>query len=117
MNKTMSLKGFIVILGFMAVVYLVAHSVLGRGVDEKAAREKELRVELTRLEERNKELSAELNVVGTQEYIMSSAVRDYAYVKRNAIRFEYTNPEAIYAFTEEEMAVYLDEINDGGESQ
>ena len=42
---------------------------------------------------------------------MTSAVRDYAYVQKDAIRFEYTNPEALYAYTEEELQILMDEMN------
>ena len=112
MNRTMHLKGFALILGIMLVAFLVLHSTLRSAVDEKTEKEKELRVQLTRLEEENKDLNAQLNVVGTEEYIMSSAVKDYAYVRKNAIRFEYTNPEALYAYSEEELQILLDELND-----
>ena len=112
MNRTMHLKGFALILGIMLIAFLVLHSTLRSAVDEKTEKEKELRVQLTRLEEENKDLNAQLNVVGTDEYIMSSAVRDYAYVRKNAIRFEYTNPEALYAYSEEELQILLDELND-----
>ena len=43
---------------------------------------------------------------------MSSAVKDYAYVRHDAIRFEFTNPEALYAYTEEELQILMDEMND-----
>ena len=112
MNRTMHLKGFALILGIMLVAFLVLHSTLRSAVDEKTEKEKELRVQLTRLEEENKDLNAQLNVVGTDEYIMSSAVRDYSYVKKDAIRFEFTNPEALYAYSEEELQILMDEMND-----
>jgi hypothetical protein len=31
-------------------------------------------------------------------------------VNRNDIRFEYTNPEALYAYTEGEIAILMDEL-------
>ena len=43
---------------------------------------------------------------------MSSAVKDYSYVKKDAIRFEYTNPEALYAYSEDELQILMDEMND-----
>ena len=66
----------------------------------------------TKLEEEFKRLNRELNVVGTDEYIMSSAVKDYAYVKKDAIRFEFTNPEVLYAYSETELQILMDEMND-----
>ena len=112
MYRTMPLKGFVLILGLMLVIFLIVHSVLKSDVDERSGKEQELRVRLTRLEEENKDLTTQLNMVGTDEYIMSSAVKNYSYVKRDAIRFEYTNPEAIHAYSEQELQILLDEMND-----
>ena len=112
MYRSMNLKGFLLILAVMLVIFLIIHSVLRGNLNEKAEEEKILRVKKTRLEEEYKSLNKQLNVVGTEEYIMSSAVRDYSYVKRDAIRFEFTNPEALYAYSEEELQILMDEMND-----
>ena len=112
MYKSMNLKGFLVILGVMLAVFLILHSMLRGTVNEKAEEEKLLRVQKTKLEEEFKRLNKELNVVGTDEYIMSSAVKDYSYVKKDAIRFEFTNPEVLYAYSEEELQILMDEMND-----
>ena len=114
MQRTVSLKGFVLILALILVVFIILHGVLHSGVDERAEKEKELRVRLTRLEEENKDLTTQLNVVDTDEYIRSSAVRDYSYVQKDAIRFEYTNPDAIYGYSQEELAILMDEISEGG---
>ena len=112
MYRTMNLKGFLLILGIMLLIFLVLHSVLRGTVNEKAEEEKLLRVKKTKLEEEFKSLNRELNVIGTDEYIMSSAVKDYSYVKNDAIRFEFTNPEVLYAYSEEELQILMDEMND-----
>ena len=112
MYKSMNLKGFLVILGVMLAVFLILHSMLRGTVNEKAEDEKLLRVQKTKLEEEFKRLNRELNVVGTDEYIMSSAVKDYSYVKKDAIRFEFTNPEVLYAYSESELQILMDEMND-----
>lgn len=112
MNRTMNLKGFMLILGVMLIVFLVFHSAMQGKVNEKTEEEKALRVKLTRLEEENKDLNARISSVGTQEYILTSAVRDYSYVRKNAIRFEFSNPEALYAYSEPEMQILMDEMND-----
>ena len=83
-------------------------------MDERAEKEKELKVRLTRLEEENKDLTTQLNVVDTDDYIRSSAVRNYSFVQKDAIRFEFTNPDAIYGYSEEELAILMDEISEGG---
>ncbi len=112
MYKSMNLKGFLLILGVMLLVFIVVHSVLKGTLNEKAEEERLLQVKKTKLEEEFKSLNKQLNVVGTAEYIMSSAVRDYSYVKRDAIRFEFTNPEVLYAYSEEELQILMDEMND-----
>lgn len=112
MNRTMTFKGFILILAAVLVFFLILHSILKGNVDEQSRKQQELRVQLTRLEEENKELLSRLNLAGTDEYIMSNAVKKYSYVKRDAIRFEYTNPEAIYAYSEKELQILMDEMND-----
>jgi len=114
MQRTMSFKGFVIILAIGLAVFLILHAALTSGADEQAAKERELRVRLTQLEEENKNLTTQLNVVGTEDYIRSSAVRDYAYVQKDAIRFEFTNPEAIYGYSQEELAILMDEISEGG---
>ena len=114
MRRSVSLKGFVLLLVLILAVFFLLHSLLRSGTEERSGKEKELKVRLTRLEEENKDLTTQLNVVDTEEYIRSSAVRDYAYVQRDAIRFEFTNPEAIYGYSQEELEILMDEISEGG---
>ena len=111
MNRTMTFKGFLLILMIVLTVFFVLHTMLKNSADEQRQKQQELRVQLTRLEEENKELLNRLNLAGTDEYIMANAVRKYSYVKKDAIRFEYTNPEAIYAYTDQEMQILMDEMS------
>ena len=112
MYRSMNLKGFLLILGIMLAIFLILHSLLKGTINEKAEQEKLLRVQKTKLEEEFKSLNRQLNVVGTDEYILSSAVKDYSYVRRDAIRFEFTNPEVLYAYSEDELKILMDEMND-----
>ena len=91
MYRSMNLKGFLLILGIMLLVFLILHASLKGTVNEKAEQEKLLRVQKTKLEEKYKDLMNQMNVVGTDEYIMSSAVKDYSYVRKDSIRFEFTS--------------------------
>ena len=112
MYRSMNLKGFLLILGIMLLIFLVLHSSLKGTANQKSEEEKLLRVKKARLEEEFKDLNRQLNVVGTEEYIMSSAVKNYSYVKKDAIRFEITNPSVLYAYTDEELQILMDEMND-----
>ncbi len=106
----MNLKGFILLLGVALTVFLVLHLMLRSSLDEKAEKERELQVALTTLEERNKALMGQLDRVGTSDFIVSSAIRDYSFMNRNDIRFEYDHPEALQAYSESEFAILMDEI-------
>ena len=105
----MTFKGFLLILGVIAGIFLILHSVLKSNLDEQNRKQKELQVQMTRLEEENKDLQAKLNMAGTDEYIMANAVKKYSYVKKDAIRFEFTNPEALSAYTDQELQILIDE--------
>ena len=112
MYRSMNLKGFLLILGIMLLLFLILHSMLRGVVNERTEEEKLLQVKKLKLEEEYKNLNRQLSVVGTEEYIMSSAVKDYFYVKSDAIRFEFTNPEVLYAYSEEELQTLMNEMND-----
>ena len=93
MRKTMTIRGFILILTLVLAVFLTLHL-------------------LMRLEDENRELTDQLSIVGTEDYIVSSARENYSYVSRDDIRFEFTNPEALYTYTEEELRTLVDEMAD-----
>lgn len=112
MQKVMNRKGFLLILGIMGVLFLTFYLILNSQLNQRRDRENALRVSLTRLEETNKELNNRLNLVGTEDYIVSSARTDYAYMNKNDLRFEFENPEALYAYTEEELKILMDEMAD-----
>ena len=112
MRRVMNLKGFLVILAAMLAVFLILHPILRGRYHEKAERETALRATLTQLEDENRELTNQLNIVGTKDYIVSSAMENYAYMNKDDIRFEFTNPEALYAYTEEEIRILMDEMVD-----
>jgi len=111
-RRTMNWKGFLMILAVMVIVsgtlLLILNNQLRSREEEAAGR----RAALSRLEEENRDLKAHLELIGTEDYIVSSAMTNYAYMNKNDLRFEFTNPEALYAYTEEEMRIMLDEMAD-----
>ncbi len=110
MDKVMNKKGFLLILGIMLVAFLTFYLILNNQLNQKREQENAMRVSLTRLEEANTELKNQLSLVGTEDYIVSSAMTNYAYMNKNDLRFEFSNPEALYAYTEEELKILMDEI-------
>ncbi len=112
MEKVMNRNGFLMIVGVMLAVFLVFYLMLNGQLNQKREQENARRVSLTRLEETNTELKNQLSLVGTDDYIVTSAMTEYAYMNKNDLRFEFTNPEALYAYTEEELKILMDEIAD-----
>ena len=110
MQKTMNLRRFAWIAGSLAAAFLIAFLLLHHQLAESRQQENELRVSLTRLEEENKQMNAQLGQVGTEEFIVTSAMTNYAFMNKNDIRFQFTNPEALYAYTDEEMQIWLEEM-------
>ena len=112
MHKTMNLKGFLLIVLAMCVVFLALYLVLRSRLDAQREEENARRVTAARLEEENRDMTTQLNLLGTEDYIVSSAMANYSYMNKNDLRFEFTNPDALYAYTEEEMKILMDEISD-----
>ena len=112
MQRTMTVKGFIVILSLILAVFLTFHLLMKGDLSRKAEQEEELAQALAKLQEEEKDLKNQLNIVGTEDYIVSSAMENYSYVKKDDIRFEFSNPEALYTYSEEELRILVDEMAD-----
>ena len=112
MRKTMTIRGFIVIMALVLGAFLTLHLIMRGDLGRKAEQENERRQALAKLQEEEKDLKNQLNIVGTEEFIVSSARENYSFVSRDDIRFEFTNPEALYAYTEEELRILVDEMAD-----
>ena len=111
MHRTMTVKGFLVILSVILAVFLCLHLIM-RGDLSRKAEEEALQLALAELQEEEKDLKNQLNLVGTDSYIISSARENYAFLKEGEIRFEFSNPEALYSYSEEELRILVDEVAD-----
>ena len=96
----------------MLVVFLVLFLILNARLNENRGEINNRRVTLTRLEDENKQMRTQLEQIGTENYIVSSAMNNYSFMNRNDLRFRFTNAEALYAYTEEEMKILMDEMAD-----
>ncbi len=112
MQKTMTVKGFAVILALVLAVFMTLHLMMKGDLSRKAEQENALKLALTKLQEEEKDLKNQLSIVGTEDYIVSSARENFSYISRDDIRFEYSNPEALYTYTEEELKILVDEMAD-----
>lgn len=108
----MNFRKFGWIVGSMLAVFGLLFWFLSGRLGAKQQEENALRVTLTRMEDENKEMEAEMKLVDTEEYIVSSAVTQYAFMNRNDLRFRVTNSEALYAYTEGELKILMDEMAD-----
>ena len=112
MHRTMTVKGFLIILSLILAVFLLLHLLMKGDLSRKAEQEESLRQALSELQETEKDLQNQLSIVGTEDYIVSSAIGNYSYVKKDNIRFVFSNPEALYTYTEEELKILVDEMAD-----
>jgi cell division protein FtsB len=106
----MNMKGFLLLLAAILLVFLALHLILRGSLNSRQAKEAELRASLAKLEEENRDMNNQLSVVGTKDYIVSSAMENFGYISRNDIRFSFSNPEALYAYSEEEIQILMDEM-------
>ena len=112
MQRTMTIRGFIVILALILAVFLCLHLIMRGDLSRKAEQEAALRQALSELQSEEKDLRNQLEIVGTEDYIVSSARENYSYLNKDDIRFEFTNPEALYTYTEQELRILVDEVAD-----
>ena len=64
MNRTMNIKGFLVILSAVLVTFFALHLMLRSDLHRKADKENALRLALSKLEDENKDLNNRLSIVG-----------------------------------------------------
>ena len=112
MNRSMNIKGFLLLLGVILVIFLPLHILMKSDLHRKHDMEEELNAKRARLEEENQYLTTQLSIIGTDEYIAQSAIQNYSYVSRDDIRFVFTNPEALEAYTEAEIQIMAEEMAD-----
>ena len=112
MQKRVDFRRFGWALGLLTAVFLILFWLVSGQLNEKRQQENALRVTLTRLEDENKETEAQLKLVETEDYIVTSAMTNYAFMNKNDLRFRFENPEALYAYTESELKILMDELAD-----
>ena len=109
MHKVMNWRGFLLILGVMLCLFGFFFLMLQGNLHQKREEENNLWMELTLLEEENRSLKAQQEMMGTEDYIVTSAMNEYAYMNKNDIRFEYSNPDALYAYSTRELDIMMEE--------
>jgi len=90
---------------FLAItlVFTIYIAASGRIKSERESlnqRESAQRLQLSRLETEKAALEKEIGLAGTDPYIENVARTQYGFLKPGEIRFEITNPEALYSQSE-----------------
>jgi Septum formation initiator len=91
---------------FLAVVVVVTMYILASGSikherESLGLKESGQRLALSRLETERTALEKEIGLAGTDPYIENLARTQYGFLKPGEIRFEITNPEALYSDAEQ----------------
>ena len=110
MEKRMNWQGFAVLAALILTAF-IAGTILIRGQLEK---EKEkstaLQLALNQAYEVNTQLVSRLKLVDTAGYIENSARKDLNYIKPGELRFQFENPEALYAYSPQELEILMEEL-------
>lgn len=112
MKKTMNYRTMAWIAGGMVAIFLILYGIGASRLEEKKQEVSALQGTLTQLESGNTAMEGELSQVETEEYVVASAMTNYAFMNRNDLRFRFSNPEALYAYTEEELKILMEETTD-----
>ncbi|MCQ2458402.1 MAG: septum formation initiator family protein [Clostridia bacterium] len=112
MRRTMTWKGIVIVCGMLIVAFLIIHTVLQNILNQKNDEYNARQAALIDLQNLNKDLTAEMETVGTNAYVENSARVMYSYVQKGELRFEFTNPEALGAYTPAELQILMDEMAD-----
>lgn len=73
--------------------------------------EGQYRVQLTQLQKEQRALRDEIEQAGTDAYIENKARTEYGFLKPGEIRFEITNPEALYSDKETAQIAVMQQGN------
>ncbi len=111
-QRTVNWRGFFLICLILLVSFLILHFILKSQQASRMEYETELNRIVTGLEQQNRDLEEQLRYAGTDNYIVTSAINDYSFVNKNDIRFEFSNPEALDAYTMEELQIRAAEMMD-----
>ena len=103
MHKHMRWGKLIFLCIALLVAFFVGQNQIRERIRELTQEEIGLRFELSDLREEESELMRQIEMVGTDVYVISVARSDaYNFVKPGEMRFEYENPDALRAYSAQE---------------
>ncbi len=108
-GKVITWRGMIVIAGVFLLAFLVGLAwvyIARRPMEEQSALRQDT---IVRLEQEVAELRTELERVGTDGYVEIQARTNFDYVRNGEIRFEFSDPDRLSYYTEEEWDIIMEE--------
>lgn len=105
MHKNMRWGKLIFLCVVLLVAFFVGQNKIRQRIEDLSGEETALRIELSNLREEETEISRQIDMVGTDVYVMSVARAEYNYLKPGELCFEYVNPQALSAYTEAERQI------------
>ncbi|MBE5797938.1 MAG: hypothetical protein E7327_11285 [Clostridiales bacterium] len=108
-RKVISWRGIaVMIMAFLVVFGIAMFGILSsRRAMEKQYQEQQSRI--VDMEMNVSELKNELARVGTDGYVENEAREKYDYIKSGEMRFEFSDPQKLQNYTEDEWQIIVDE--------
>lgn len=103
-------RALVLVCAVIIGAFVWAFSVNRRDLQETETQEATLQRALVRMQEEQLNLEAELRQIGSSSYIENRARTDWSFLKPGELRFEVVNPEALEAYTAEEMQILMEEM-------
>lgn len=108
-GKVMTWRGMLMIAGAFFLVFVVALCGVLSSRSAMEAQYAQQQQGIVLMEQDVAALRSELERVGTDGYVENEARTRYDYVRSGEIRFEFSDPEMLSHYTEEEMEIIMDE--------
>jgi cell division protein FtsB len=105
MQDTMRWGKIVLICALALTVFFVVRGQLTSAQQSMSEQETALRIQQADLNEEQVSLEAQIAQVGTDSYVETRAREDYQFIKPGELRFEFENPEELYAYSDEEAQI------------
>ena len=112
MQNTMRWGKIVLCCALALTLFLVWNGRLKEERQRLLEEETTLRINLAGVTAQGNSLDEQIARVGTNSYVESRARQDYQYIKPGELRFEFVNPEELYAYTEEEARIRQEAMED-----
>lgn len=112
MQDTIRWGKIVLVCTLALVVFFVARGQLQSAQKQLSEEETALRIQQANLNEEQVSLEAQIALVGTDSYVESRARSDYQFIKPGELRFQFENPEELYAYSDEEARILAEAMEE-----